>query len=192
MGVLERLGRAGVMRTVVRPVAVAACLLAAGAAGARAESPLAREYQIKAAFLYNFAKFVDWPSEVLPETSDTITLCVFADDPVSEALESIRGKTVKGRRLAIRRIDAGKDLDACHVLFIGSSEEKRFPQVLQRLLGSSVLTVGEIEHFAESGGMINFFVERNKVRFEINIGSAEKARLKLSSQLLSLAKVVRQ
>jgi hypothetical protein len=188
---LERPAGARVGPKVLRPAVLAACLLA-GAAGAQTPSPLVREYQIKAAFLYNFAKFTDWPSEVLPETSDTLTLCLFADDPVSEALESIKGKTVKGRRLTIRRIEPGTDLDSCHVLFIGSAEEKRSLQLLQRLQGSSVLTVGEIEHFAEAGGIINFFVERNKVRFEINVSSAEKARLKLSSQLLGLARVVRQ
>ncbi len=113
------------------------------------------------------------------------------DDPFAEALEVIKGKTVKGRRLAIRRVEPGRDLEICQVLFIGSSEEKRLPQVMQSLQGSNVLTVGEMERFVQLGGIINFFVQNNRVRFEINVNGAERARLKLSSQLLSLAKVVR-
>ena len=169
-----------------------ACAVVSGPPDAYAQSASLREYEIKAAFLYNFIKFIDWPSEVLPETSDTMTVCVLSDDPFGEALESIKGKTVKGRRLAIRRIEPVRDLESCHVLFIGAAEEKRLPQVMQSLRGSSVLTVGEMERFVQSGGIINFVVERNKVRFEINVNSAERARLKLSSQLLSLARVVRQ
>ena len=170
-------------------------LLAVGVAagpplGARAQS--SHEYEIKAAFLYNFVKFVEWPSEALPEASNTITVCVLGNDPAEEALESINGKTVKARRLVVRRIQPIKGIESCHVLFISSSEESRLPQVMQNLHGSSVLTVGEMERFIPSGGIINFVIERNKVRFEINPNGAERARLKLSSQLLSLARVVRQ
>lgn len=169
------------------------------AAGVAAGSPLgvqaqsSHEYEIKAAFLYNFVKFVEWPSEALPETSNIITVCVLGDDLPVEALESIRGKTVRGRNLAVRRIRPIKDIaSSCHVLFISSSEESRLPQVMQDIHGSSVLTVGEMERFISSGGIINFVIEKNKVRFEINPISAERARLKLSSQLLNLARVVRQ
>lgn len=175
---------------------LAAALLAAGVqAGSPVDvqSQTVHEYEIKAAFLYNFVKFVEWPNEVLPETSDTITVCVLGGgDPSVEPLESIQGKIVRGRRLSVRRIRAIKDVESCHVLFISSSEESRLPQIMQSLHGSSVLTVGEMEGFIPSGGIINFVVERNKVRFEINPTSAERARLKLSSQLLSLARVVRQ
>jgi hypothetical protein len=160
--------------------------------GAQAQTSVDREQQIKAAFLYNFVKFVDWPAEFLPETGNVISICVFNDDPFYEALETIRDKTVKGRRLVIRRLDAVKDLESCHVAFIGQTEVRRLPQVMQSLQNSSVLTVGETERFAHSGGIINFVVEKNKVRFEINVDRAERARLKLSSQLLSLARVVRE
>ena len=173
---------------------LAVALLALGVAaglplGARAQS--SHEYEIKAAFLYNFVKFVEWPSEALPETSATITVCVLGDDPSADALESINGKTVKGRRLSVRRLQPTTGIESCHVLFISSSQESRLPQVMQNLHGSSVLTVGEMERFIPSGGIINFVIERNKVRFEISPSGAERARLKLSSQLLSLARVVR-
>ena len=183
---------ARLLARVLKVALVAANVLIGLPPGAHAQSSPLREHEIKAAFLYNFVKFVDWPSEVLPETSDTITICVLSDDPSAEALESLRGKMVKGRRLSTRRIEGVKDVESCHVLFISSSEEKRVPQVMQNLHGSSVLTVGEMERFIQSGGIINFVIERNKVRFEINPTSAERARLKLSSQLLSLARVVRQ
>jgi hypothetical protein len=151
-----------------------------------------REYQIKAAFVYNFVKFVDWPAAALPETSDTINVCVLGDEAFAAGFDTLTDKTVKGKKLAVRRVEQVKDADGCHVLFIGSSEEKRAPQVLQTLQGASVLTVGEMDRFPQLGGIINFVVERNKLRFEINVSGAERARLKLSSQLLGLAKVVRQ
>ena len=171
---------------------IGVCALASGPPTVQAQSLLEREYQIKAGFLYNFLKFIEWPSDVLPETSGTINICVLGDELAREAFESLNGKMVKDRRLAVRRLEPVKDLLSCHVLFIGASEEKRFPQIMQSLRGLRVLTVGEIERFAQSGGIINFVTERNKVRFEINVDSAARAGLKVSSQLLSLAKVVRQ
>jgi hypothetical protein len=170
--------------------AVLAALYAAPPA--QAQIPLDRERQIKAAFLYNFVKFVDWPPEVLPESGETISVCVLSDDPVYEALETINGKPVKGRRLTVRRVEAVKDLASCHVAYFGITEEKRLPQFIQSLQGSSVLTVGEIDRFAQSGGIINLVVVNNKVRFEINVDRAERAHLKLGSLLLSVATIVKE
>jgi hypothetical protein len=174
--------------------AMAAALLAVGVAGAPPDvlAQMSQEYEIKVAFLYNFVRFVEWPPGALPETSNTITVCVLGDAPPGNALASIDGKTVKGRRLTTRRIEPLKGIELCHVLFVSSSEQGRLPQVLQNLRGTSVLTVGEAERFIASGGIINFVVERNKVRFEINPVGAEQAGLKLSSQLLSVARVVKQ
>ena len=159
---------------------------------AHAQSWLLREYQIKAAFVYNFLKFIDWPSDALLETSDTVTICVLGHDAAAEAFETIRDKVVSGRRLVVQQIQAVRGLEACHVLFITSSEERRLPQVMQNLQRSSVLTVGEMESFIPSGGIINFVIENNKVRFQINSTGATRARLKLSSHLLRLATVVKQ
>ncbi len=169
-----------------------ACAASAALPNAHAQSPEVREYQIKAAFIYNFLKFVDWPRDALPDGSETINICVLRDDPFADALESIKGKTVKSRRVAVRRIEPGRELETCQVVFIGSSEGKRLPRVIESLQGLNVLTVGEMDRFVELGGIINFFVQNNRLRFEINVNSAERAGLKLSSQLLSLAKVVRQ
>jgi len=114
---------------------------------------------------------------------------VIGDDPFGWALDqAINGKTINGRTLLVRRLRWGHDLRSCHILFISSSERKRLPQIIQSLRGASVLTVGDMGQFNQQGGIINFILEANKVRFEINSRGADHARLKISSKLLSLAK----
>ena len=172
------------------------CFVAFGVAtaepsSARADETLRREYEIKAALLYNFAKFVEWPDETVPETSAPLTLCVLGDDPFGPALESIDGKTIRSRRLVIKRSVTARDVSTCHILFISSSEEKHLAQILEVLRTSSTLTIGETQGFTQNGGIINLAVESNKVRFEINANAADRAGLKISSKLLSLASVVR-
>lgn len=179
-------------RRTIALLAVGVWAAAGATTGAQAQPSLDRERQIKVAFVYNFIKFVDWPTEVMPESGDTISICALSDDPFFEALETINGKTVKGRRLAVRKVDAIKDLESCHVAFLGAAEETRLPQLMRSLQGSSVLTVGEMDRFAQSGGIINLVVVNNKVRFEVNVDRAERARLKLRSQLLSVATVVKE
>lgn len=150
-----------------------------------------RKYQIMAAFLYNFAKFVEWPNDTFTDTSSTITLGVLGEDPFGVTLESIRYKTVRGRKLVIKRFDSVRNLEFCHILFISSSEEERLPQILKSLNNLSVLTVGEMDQFTQFGGIIKFIIQKNKIRFEINVDNAERAGLKISSRLLKLAKVVK-
>lgn len=147
------------------------------------------EYQVKAAFLYNFAKFVEWPGDALGNSNAPLIIGVIGDDPFGGALDqAINGKTINGRALLVRRLKWGHDLRSCHILFISSSERKRLPQIIQSLRGASVLTVGDMGQFNQQGGIINFILEANKVRFEINSRGADQARLKISSKLLSLAK----
>lgn len=159
--------------------------------GTSAQTPTAGEYQIKAAFLFNFAKFVEWPASSFADASAPLRICIFGRDPFGDELSDItRDKTVNGRRL---EVDKGIDLQAartCQILFISSSEKGRMKDVLTRLGGSSVLTVAESEGFAEQGGMINFVLEKSRVQFEVNRKAAEQAGLKISSKLLSVAKVV--
>lgn len=147
-----------------------------------------REYGIKAAFLYYFAEFVEWPADALGPTS--ITLCILGKDPFGTALDTIEGKEVKDRTLAIKLLEVGQKLEHCHVLFIGTSGEQHLDQILASLGQKSILTVGEMARFAHRGGMINFVKRKNKVRFEVNTGVTKQAGLKLSSHLLRLAKVV--
>ncbi|MFN3650894.1 MAG: YfiR family protein [Armatimonadota bacterium] len=156
----------------------------------RAEAQDPREYSIKAAYLYNFARYVDWPQQALPENGNLV-VGVIGKDPFGPALNTLSGKNVKGRNVVVRRFDTPREASRCHVLFIPESERSRLPQILEAVKDESVLTVSDISGFARSGGMINFKSEDNRIRFEINPGAAERAKLSLSSQLLKLAKVVR-
>jgi hypothetical protein len=157
-----------------------------------ADAPVPSEYQVKAAFLYNFAKFVDWPVEALPESSTDMILCILGEDPFGTDLEeTVQGKLVNGRRLGIKRFKSPSGLKGCHILFISSSEGNRVAEILATLRGASVLTIGEMERFARLGGIINFTMEDNKVRFEINVDAAAQAGLKISSKVLKLATIVR-
>jgi len=148
-------------------------------------------YQVKAAYLFNFLKFVEWPDESFADPLAPIVIGVAGEDPFGSALpQVVIGKTIQGRDLVIRKYHAGEDMRGAHILFISSSERKRLPQVLSSLHGSSVLTVADMEGFLESGGMIQFLNENDRVRFAINVDATSRAKLKMSSKLLSLARVV--
>jgi hypothetical protein len=170
-------------------VAVLVAVLSAIAPHLAAAAP---EYQVKAAFLYNFAKFVEWPAETLQGAS-ALRVCVFGGDPFGPALPAtLQGKTVQERPVVVARPTTVADMAACHILFVGSSEDHEVPRLLPSLAGSGVLTVGESQEFARQGGMITFHRDGNKVRFEINADAAERAGLRISSQLLKLATRVTQ
>jgi hypothetical protein len=152
----------------------------------------ASEYEVKAAYLFNFLKFVDWPDEAFSDPLAPIVIGVVGENPFGNALpQVVIGKTVRGRDLVIRNYRAGEDLRGAHILFISESEKKRWPVIFAALRGSSVLTVSDTEGFLESGGMIQFLLEDGRVRFAINVEAAGRARLKMSSKLLSLAKAVK-
>ncbi|HLX70991.1 MAG TPA: YfiR family protein [Verrucomicrobiae bacterium] len=157
----------------------------------RAESPVQREYEIKAAYLYNFINYIDWPENAFPAPGGTITIGVVGENSFGAALDVLNGKQVKGRTLALKQITDPKDFDQCQILFISSSEKARLPELLGKLKDSRVLTVSEIDGFAEQGGIINFISEHNKVRFEINPDAARRLGLNISSELLKLAKLVK-
>jgi hypothetical protein len=146
------------------------------------------EYQIKAAFIFNFAKFVEWPAAAFSKASSPIVVGVLGENPFHDALEkTIRNKTVDEHPVVIREFRAATDATNCHILFISSSEKGRLPQILKQLNGRSVLTVGEMAGFTETGGMINFVLEGTKIRFQINNDAANGAGLKISSKLLNLS-----
>jgi hypothetical protein len=149
------------------------------------------EYQVKAAFLFNFAKFVEWPSDAFQSEKAPITLCVFRHDPFGSALdEIIRGKVINSRAVLSRRINELSDLKSCQLVFMGGVEDKHLAEVIGSLKGTSALLVGESEGFAERGGGIQLFQEASKLRFAINVDSIQRARLTVSSKLLALAKIV--
>lgn len=186
------------LRLGVAPCFRAAWLLLASAlifalmpAPVRAQAAASREYQVKAVFLFNFLQFVEWPAEAFSDPTAPLRIGVLGDDPFGPALdEAIKGETVQGRRLVVRRSQRLEDLQDCQLLFISKSENRRAGEILSRLGDRPVLTVSEINGFARQGGVIAFYPEGKKVRFEINPATARHAGLKLSSQLLGLGRVV--
>lgn len=159
----------------------------------RAESRNAREYQIKAAFLYNFGKFIDWPAESFENESAPVVYCIIGQDPFGNILDkTVKGKTLKGRRLIIERRMTVSRLSSCHLLYISKSEQLRVEQIFEPIKYSSVLTVGDMEGFANLGGIINLITRGNRIIFQINIDAANRARLKLSSRLLKLAIILEE
>ena len=183
----------GRTKALVLILTTAVCLIFSGALNLQAEPrPVFHEYHVKAAFLYNFAKFVEWPEEAFRGPNDPITIGILGKDPFGSYLDrTIKNKTVKGRNLVVKRFEKANDLQACHILFISASEQKRLSQVLNKLNNWNVLTVSDIESFSRVGGMVNLIREGNKVRFEINVDAAKRAGLKISSHVLKLANIVR-
>ncbi|MGO9647835.1 MAG: YfiR family protein [Terriglobales bacterium] len=162
------------------------CLLAAAA-----QAQSATEYQVKAAFLFNFARFVEWPADAFPNADSALQICVLGQDPFGRDFEQvIVDKTVNGHRIEIAHPDGVPQARACQILFIAASEKAHLPSILQGLKGASVLIVGDTPGFAALGGAINFVLDEGRVRFEINLKAAELAHLKISARLLTVAKVV--
>ena len=200
MAILSQRGAAPAARLPRRLAAAVAWLaavlpwLAAAAAplrGAPPPPPHPLEYEVKAAFLFNFAKFVEWPPESFNDR-DSLAICIFGEDPFGGSLEStVAGEKIGGRQLRVRQVERPGELRSCQIAFIGRSERERVPEVLAALRGANVLTVGEPDRFAEQGGMVRFFLEANRVRFEINLDAVERTRLQVSSKLLRVARVVR-
>jgi len=161
------------------------------AAGVRADAQDDLEYQVKAAFLFNFAKFVEWPADAFKGPEDPIRICVAGEDPFGASLDdAVHGETVSGRRLTVQRTRSLSKLRECHLVFVPRSEGRRQSDILSSLQGSGVLTIGEDDGFLTGGGIIRFVLDHHRVRFEINLGAAQDNRLKLSSKLLSLARTV--
>jgi hypothetical protein len=158
----------------------------------RAEKPDLTEYQVKAAFLFNFVKFVEWPAASFRCADEPLVIGMVGEDPFGDDLDRIlRNKSINDRPLKLKRFQSGQDPTGCHLVFISRSEKARLPEIMRALKGSNVLLVSELEGFLELGGMIRFYLDSSKVRFEINPRSAESAGLKMSSKLLGVAKVVR-
>lgn len=149
------------------------------------------EYQVKAAFLYNFAKFVEWPESDASEASKQLVLGILGKDPFGEDIRTIAGKRVKDRTLYVIRAQRLEELDNCQILFISASMKGHVHTVLKKMDGKPVLTVSDSRGFAHQGVMINLITIDNKIRFEINPDAVERSGLKISSQLLKLATLVK-
>ena len=162
-------------------------LLAAGIAHAQAPRP--SEYQLKTAFLYNFAKFfIDWPPEAFKDDTSPFVIGILGDNPFGKDLEqTVAGKTINNHPISVQPFHTAAEATNCHILFVSSSEKKRFAEIVQALHGAAVLTVSEADQFVEAGGMVNFVKVESKLRFQINDVAAKAVRLKISSKLLNLA-----
>jgi len=148
-------------------------------------------YEVKAAFLFNFAKFIDWPTGSFATPQSPFAICVLGQDPFGNILDdSLRGKMIGARPLAVRRIKDKAEARTCQVVFVSSTESAHLAEILGSLGGANSLIVGETNGFAASGGTIEFTLEENHVRFNINIDAADRSGLKFSSKLLALAKIV--
>lgn len=147
--------------------------------------------QVKVNFIYNFAKFVTWPSGTFPASSDSFALCAYGKNSVTKALQQyVQGKTVQGRKVAVKAVVNISDARACQVLIIGPLKKGQLNDLLESLQGVPVLTVGETPGFTQAGGIINLIEESDQLRFDVNDVAARKVRLTISSRLLSLAKRV--
>lgn len=159
--------------------------------GLRAQS--SGEYDLKAVFLFNFAQFVQWPESAFPGGDASFVIGVLGDDPFGATLDAVvRGETVGGRPISVRRFENVEELgsSACQVLFVAQSHAARLGEVLARVSGRSVLTVGETAQFTDAGGIVQFLVVNNRVRLRINLDAARRARLAVSSKLLRVSDVV--
>lgn len=171
----------------------AAFTVAVGMAPPRTLAEVADDVQVKVAFLYSFARYTRWPPEAGAGRPEAFTIAVLGTDPFGPTLEAmLRGRTVDGRTVVIRRITRLEDVQDAQILYIGDSEAERLPRILERLEGAAVLTVGEMSRFAERGGVIRLRREGRRFRLEINVGAAGRARLTISSELLKLARIVHE
>jgi hypothetical protein len=151
------------------------------------------EYQVKAFFLYNFARYVEWPTETFKTANDPIVICILGQNPFGGSLQqAVAGKVLGARPFVVRQISETPPSSSCHILFVNSSERKRFRSMAGRLRGSALLSVGETPGFTADGGVINFKLENGKVRFEIDLEAAGRERLRISSKLLSLAQIAKR
>ena len=166
-------------------------LLQAIPSAVAAQKESAGEYELKTAMLYNLTNFVDWPASAYPDGRQALSLCILGRDPFGD---SLRSTVVSGpgsvRSVAIRRIQGEQELAGCHVLYIGSSERKTAAQIFASVKSSGVLTVGEMTQFAARGGMVQFSLEDQRIRFDINLDAVSRSGLKVSSKLLALAHIV--
>jgi hypothetical protein len=174
-----------------RRALVAAALASVLVAAVPVQAGAPSEHQVKAAFLYNFANFVQWPEGALGPAGSPLKVCVVGTDPFGGALDdAFRDQVVQGRPVQIARGHSLAAVGRCHILFLSQSEQGRWPQLLKELGAAPTLTVADGAPLVRLGGMVSFVIEAKRVRFEINRGAAEHAGLRISSKLLALARLV--
>jgi hypothetical protein len=189
----QGLGRSARDRGVWLQCAIAALvgLLFAGSSALGQQRP--SEHQVEAAYLYNFGRFVEWPAKGATPQNSSFTICVLGKDPFGQALETtLAGETIGNQRVTARRIASPQMSADCQILFISSSEANRLNKIIEALDKAAILTVSDIPQFSQHRGMIQFVLEENRIRFEVNLTATQHAGLTLSSELLKVATVVRE
>ena len=182
------------MRRLRLLITIAMVILSSVAFEARAQdSSVSSEYLIKAGFIYNFANLVQWPSTAFTQPDSPIVIGILGEDPFGTVLDRVlAGKKVNGRIFLVKRLKSASDLRECHIVFVSSSEMAHLGEAIHLVKGMPILTIGEIPGFAKRGGIINLFLEDNKVHFEVNVEAAKEADLNISSRLLALARIVQE
>ncbi len=165
----------------------ALAMLSLPASAQNGDPPPFTEYEVKAGFIYNFAKFVEWPKT----TPATISLCIVGEDPFGAAGTLMNGKAIGSRKLEVRSAVMGPDLRRCQIVFLAAEQSGQLPQLLENIGKLPILTIGDQEGLAGQGVIISFYRDAEKVRFEINVDAAKRAKLPISSKLLNLARIVR-
>jgi hypothetical protein len=177
-----------VLKTLASVTALSFCLLNAVPGLATATARGTSEYALKAAFLVNFAKFIDWPDGAFPGSGAALMIGVVGNDPFGSDLDdAIKEKQIGTHPIVAKRIDWRDDMSHFQLIFIGVSEKRSLADILRRLDSSTAVTVSDIDHFCDTGGIIAFVVKGNQIRFEVNVDAAQRKNLKISSKLLSLA-----
>jgi hypothetical protein len=151
------------------------------------------EYLIKAGFTYNFAKLMQWPASSFPQPDSPIVIGILGNDPFESTLDAVlAGKKVNDRGFVVKHLKWGTDIKGCNILYVSTSEAAHLDEVFHMLKGLPILTIGQMPDFARRGGIINFVLEDDKVRFEVNVEAAKQADINISSRLLALAKIIPQ
>jgi hypothetical protein len=171
---------------------VALLLVAVASPVVMAQQPAEEERLLKAAFIYNFAKFTRWPEGTWDDDQASLNLCIAGTDELVTELELLGGKVVKGRSLTVTRLNEQNVAESCHIIYVATSESTNDLTITHTLRDKAVLTVSEIPHFARSGGTIELFRKEGRVRFIINLDVVRKSGLEISSRLLNLAEIVGQ
>jgi len=156
------------------------------------QEPTLLEYQIKAAIVYQILPFIEWPIQPNRNSSPSLNLCILGENPFGTAFDAFQGETIHGQKLFIRPAESIRDLKNCQILFICPSEKGRALQIVKQPSDLGILTIGDSEGLAQLGVMINFYMERKKVRVELNIDAARKAGFKINPHFLKLVRIIRE
>jgi len=176
---------------VLAAIAIATVVLAVPFTLAQSARPA--DYEVKAAYLYNFGRFVEWPARVTAAKTGGFSICVLGEDPFGPALDAtLAGETIGNQKVVARRISSPRESVDCQILFISSSEANRLNKIIDSLDKTAVLTVSDIPQFSQHRGMIQLVSEGSRIRFEVNLSATQRAGLTLSSELLKVATIIRK